>query len=87
MLSDIISEGLLGMSGEKSQAEVDYVVSHGGKVLPIEVRASTQGGMHSLWIFHRSHKLCDAVRTSLENFGPYSIGVWQSRGYPCIPAG
>ena len=69
MLSDIISEGLLGMSGEKSQAEVDYVVSHGGKVLPIEVKASTQGGMQSLWIFLRSHKLCDAVRTSLENFG------------------
>ena len=25
--------------------------------------------MQSLWIFLRSHKLCDAVRTSLENFG------------------
>ena len=54
---------------KKSQAEIDYVVSHGGKVLPIEVKASTQGSMQSLWIFLRSHKLCDAVRTSLENFG------------------
>lgn len=54
---------------KKSQAEVDYVVAHEGKVLPIEVKASTQGSMQSLWIFLRSHSLHNAVRTSLENFG------------------
>lgn len=54
---------------KKSQAEVDYVIAHGGKVLPIEVKASTQGSMQSLWIFLRSHNLHNAVRTSLENFG------------------
>lgn len=54
---------------KKSQAEVDYVIAHGGKVLPIEVKASIQGSMQSLWIFLRSHKLYNAVRTSLENFG------------------
>jgi len=53
----------------KSQAEVDYVVPLGGKVLPVEVKASTQGSMQSLWIFLRGHKLHNAVRTSLENFG------------------
>ncbi len=54
---------------KKSQAEVDYVIAHEGKVLAVEVKASTQGSMQSLWIFLRSHKLYNAVRTSLENFG------------------
>ena len=52
-----------------SQAEVDYVVARHGKVIPVEVKASTQGGMQSLWVFMREHKLCEAVRCSLENFG------------------
>lgn len=54
---------------KKSQAEVDYICARNGKVLPIEVKASTQGGMQSLWIFLREHKLYNAIRTSLENFG------------------
>lgn len=54
---------------KKSQAEIDYICAHGGKVLPIEVKASSQGGMQSLWIFLREHKLHNAIRTSLENFG------------------
>lgn len=56
---------------KKSQAEVDYIRANSGKVLPIEVKASTQGGMQSLWIFLREHKLHNAVRTSLENFGQF----------------
>jgi len=56
---------------KKSQAEIDYILSHNGMVLPVEVKASTQGGMQSLWIFLRDHKLHSAVRTSLENFGHF----------------
>lgn len=55
--------------GKDSQAEVDYVVAQNGKVLPIEVKANTQGSMQSLWIFLRGHNLHEAIRTSLENFG------------------
>ena len=40
-------------------------------VLPIEVKAGTQGGMKSLWIFMREKHLTDAVRCSLENFGSF----------------
>lgn len=57
--------------GKKSQAEIDYVCAHNGRVLPVEVKASTQGGMQSLWIFLREHKLHNAIRTSLENFGQF----------------
>lgn len=52
-----------------SQAEVDYLCVRGGKVLPMEVKASTQGAMQSLWVFMRKRNLHEAVRTSLENFG------------------
>lgn len=52
-----------------SNAEVDYLRVRNGKVLPVEVKANTQGSMQSLWIFMRKRKLHDAVRTSLENFG------------------
>lgn len=52
-----------------SQAEVDYLCVRGGKVLPMEVKASTQGAMQSLWVFMRKRNLHEAVRTSLESFG------------------
>ena len=55
-----------------SQAEVDYVKVQNGKILPIEVKASTQGSMQSLWIFMRERKLSRGLRTSLENFGHLS---------------
>ena len=54
-----------------SLAEVDYLRPRNGKVLPIEVKANTQGGMQSLWIFMRKRKLHEAVRTSLERFGQF----------------
>ena len=41
------------------------------KVLPIEIKAGTQGGMKSLWIFMREKHLNNAVRCSLENFGAF----------------
>ena len=56
-------------TSKNGQAEVDYVIAHNGKVLPIEVKASTQGSMQSLWLFLRRHNLNHAIRTSLENFG------------------
>ena len=55
--------------GKDSLAEVDYVIARRGKVLPIEVKANTQGSMQSLWMFMRKHNLHNAIRVSLENFG------------------
>ena len=39
--------------------------------MPIEVKASRQGGMRSLWLFMREKRLSQAVRCSLENFGRF----------------
>lgn len=54
---------------KSSLAEIDYLSVYGGKVLPVEVKAGTQGGMKSLWLFMREKKLHEAIRCSLENFG------------------
>lgn len=56
---------------KNSLAEIDYVTSRKLRILPIEVKAGTQGGMKSLWIFMREKHLSDAVRCSLENFGSF----------------
>lgn len=56
---------------KSSLAEVDYILPFAGKVLPVEVKSGTQGGMKSLWIFMREKHLTDAVRCSLENFGEF----------------
>lgn len=53
-------------------AEVDYLISYHGRVMPIEVKASTKGSMQSLYLFMRKKHLTDAVRTSLENSSTYS---------------
>ena len=54
-----------------SIAEIDYLSIRSMKVLPIEIKAGTQGGMKSLWIFMREKRLNNAVRCSLENFGSF----------------
>lgn len=65
---------------KNSQAEVDYISSYRQTVLPIEVKAGTQGGMKSLWMFMREKKLTNAVRCSLENFGAFDYTDPESNG-------
>ena len=55
----------------KSIAEIDYLTVQDMHVLPIKVKAGTQGGMKSLWMFMREKHLTQAVRCSLENFGSF----------------
>jgi len=56
---------------KNSQAEIDYVTNQNMTITPIEVKAGTQGGMKSLWLFMREKKLFSAIRCSLENFGEF----------------
>lgn len=58
---------------KNAQAEIDYVLPLGGKVMPMEVKAGTQGGMKSLWEFMRNKQLTSAIRCSLENFGEFEF--------------
>lgn len=52
-------------------AEVDYLIQENGKVVPVEIKASTSGAMQSLWIFMQKKKLHKAKRCSLENFDEF----------------
>ena len=56
---------------KNSLSEVDYLTTYKSTVLPIEVKAGTQGGMKSLWNFMGEKNLDRAVRCSLENFGAF----------------
>lgn len=65
---------------KNSQAEVDYLSSYRQTILPIEVKAETQGGMKSLWMFMREKKLVNAIRCSLENFGTFNYVDLEANG-------
>ena len=54
-------------------SEIDYVVTHEMKVLPIEVKSGVSGKMKSLRFFMQKKQLTLAVRTSLENFGEVEL--------------
>lgn len=55
----------------KSIAEVDYLLPVRTKVMPIEVKSGTQGGMKSLWMLMREKEMDCAIRLSLENYGSF----------------
>lgn len=54
-----------------SNAEVDYVVQQGEKIIPIEVKAGTKGQMQSMYSFLEARSLKEGIRVSLENFCQY----------------
>lgn len=56
----------------KSIAEIDYLDIRNLKIMPIEVKSGTKGGMKSLWTFMREKHLTEATRCSLENFGEFT---------------
>lgn len=56
---------------KNSMAEVDYVISPDSRLLPVEIKSPTRGGMKSLWLFMGLKHLDDALRCSLENFGSF----------------
>lgn len=54
-----------------SQAEVDFVVQVGQKIVPVEVKSGAIGKMKSLRIFMDEKHSTYGVRTSMENFAHY----------------
>ena len=52
-----------------ANAEVDYVVQVGQRIVPVEVKAGTRGAMQSLRLFLAEKRIPFGVRLSLENFG------------------
>ncbi|MBQ7238018.1 MAG: DUF4143 domain-containing protein, partial [Bacteroidales bacterium] len=50
-----------------TQGEIDYLTVIAGKIIPIEVKAGTQGSMQSLYNFMDKRTSVYGIRTSLEN--------------------
>lgn len=53
---------------KNSQAEVDYVLQLGSKIIPIEVKSGSRGRMQSLYSFIDEKKSAFGLRISSENF-------------------
>jgi predicted AAA+ superfamily ATPase len=56
---------------KSSNAEIDYVISSRGRIIPIEVKAGTRGQMQSLHLFLSERNLKCGLRISAENFATY----------------
>jgi predicted AAA+ superfamily ATPase len=54
---------------KQSNAQIDFLIQDGEKIIPIEVKSGTRGVMQSLHLFMQEKNLNRGVRTSLENFG------------------
>ena len=70
-------------ASNRGTAEVDFVIQKGSAIVPIEVKARTQGGMKSLWAFLEKKSSDYVVRCSLESFSKMDRVVV----YPLYAAG
>ena len=55
----------------QSNAQIDFLIQKSEQVIPIEVKAGTQGAMQSLRWFMKEKGITKGIRTSLENFAQY----------------
>jgi predicted AAA+ superfamily ATPase len=55
----------------QSSAQIDFLVQRNSEIIPVEVKAGTQGAMQSLRLFMKEKNIERGVRTSLENFTQY----------------
>lgn len=51
---------------KNSNAEVDYLISHNGKIIPIEVKAGSTGSLKSLHLMMELKKLKLAIRVNAD---------------------
>jgi predicted AAA+ superfamily ATPase len=54
-----------------SNAEVDYIIQHNERIIPIEVKSGIRGKMQSMRLFIAEHNTKKGIRLSLENFADY----------------
>lgn len=54
-----------------SNAEVDYLIEEGTKIVPVEIKSGSTGKMQSLNLFINEKESAKGIRLSLENFSQY----------------
>jgi uncharacterized protein len=65
-----------------SNAEIDYVIQHADKVIPIEVKAGSTGSLKSLHLFMRLKKYPVAIRINADLPSKINVNVKDSTGHP-----
>ena len=63
-----------------SNAEIDYVLQHGSKVIPLEVKAGSTGGMKSLHLFMGLKQYAIAARVNSDLPSQTPIGIKDHEG-------
>lgn len=53
-------------------SEVDYILSRGSQIVPMEVKSGLRGSMASLYVFMEKEHIQYGIRCSLENFGEFT---------------
>ncbi len=62
---------------KNSNAEIDYLVTKGTTIIPMEVKAGTKGAMQSMFLFLKEKQRNLGIRVSNENFSQYdNINVY-----------
>lgn len=67
---------------KSSSAEIDYLIQHGSKVIPIEVKAGKSGKLKSLHVFMLLKKLSSAVRINSNLPKLSEVNVKDTQGNP-----
>ncbi|MBI4703602.1 MAG: DUF4143 domain-containing protein [Deltaproteobacteria bacterium] len=65
-----------------SQAEIDYVIEHGARVVPVEVKAGTTGRLKSLHLFMALRRLPLAVRFNADMPSVVEVNAKTTTGHP-----
>ncbi|MGB5747808.1 MAG: ATP-binding protein [Desulfobacterales bacterium] len=64
------------------QGEIDYVIQHGNRVVPVEVKSGSAGSMKSLHQFMAEKRLNSAVRININQPSVENIRVKTNQGIP-----
>ena len=65
-----------------SNAEIDYVIQHGNRVIPIEVKAGTTGGLKSLHLFMGLKEFSLAARINSDVPSQTNVEIKDHEGEP-----
>ena len=63
-----------------SEAELDYLLQHGARVVPVEVKAGSTGSLKSMHLFMSEKKLTRAIRINADMPSSTSVAVTTTTG-------
>lgn len=65
----------------KNSAEIDYIIQHGSRLMPIEVKAGSTGSLKSLHLFMESKRLSVALRINSNYPSQTEVRIKNQKAY------